>query len=241
MNTINTRYRNPPHKQALKLRPASFPAFICAVLLFLGGTFSALPAQANTAKATAKVTSSKASSKKNLSKKRSRPIYIRSMASKKERAALKERGISSGFGMRAVSRKNKRMHNGIDIPAPRNSKILAFNDGVVTFVGRKSAYGIVVIVKQIDGREALYAHMNKSAVAAGDKVRRGTHIGHVGRTGRATGYHLHFELIDGGKHLDPALHVWHSAELVLGPKDFDPTTASGKAKAAVQGTRVPAY
>ncbi|MCC8194880.1 MAG: M23 family metallopeptidase, partial [Deltaproteobacteria bacterium] len=61
-------------------------------------------------------------------------------------------------------------------------------------------------------------------VSVGDAVKRGDHIGHVGRTGRATGYHLHFEIIDEGRNLDPAQHVWLGSELVLGPTDLDPET-----------------
>lgn len=146
---------------------------------------------------------------------------MRSMLPVDERAALKERGISSGFGPRAVSQKKTRQHKGIDVPGPKDSKVVAFNDGEVIFTGSKGGYGRVVIVRQIDGREALYAHMNKSVVKMGQQVRRGDHIGHVGKTGRATGYHLHFELIDEGENLDPALHVWHGSELVLGPGDLD--------------------
>lgn len=155
-------------------------------------------------------------------KKRRATPYVRSLASLDDRAALHERGINSGFGPRKVSRRATRLHKGIDISAPRDCRILAFNDGEVVFTGRKNGYGTTVIIRQLDGREALYAHMNKAVVRIGDTVRRGDHIGHVGRTGRATGYHLHFELIDEGVHLDPALHVWHGSELVIKPGDFDP-------------------
>lgn len=158
---------------------------------------------------------------KPVAKKRPAKLNVRSILPTGEQAALKERGISSGFGPRFISKKNTRLHKGIDIPGPKNSKVLAFNDGEVIFTGSKSGYGKVVVVRQIDGREALYAHMNSYVVAIGQQVRRGDHVGHVGRTGRATGYHLHFELIDDGKNLDPAHHVWHGSELVLGPQDLD--------------------
>ncbi|GHV52516.1 hypothetical protein FACS1894206_01420 [Deltaproteobacteria bacterium] len=150
-----------------------------------------------------------------------------------------ERGISSGFTVRAVSRKKLRFHKGIDIPGPKDSPIVAYNDGEIIFAGRKSGYGTAVIIRQIDGREALYAHMNKATVAVGDTVKRGEHIGLVGRTGRATGYHLHFELIDEGEHLDPALHVWHGSELVLGPGDLDPQNTEGLTRVASPETPRP--
>ena len=116
------------------------------------------------------------------------------------------------------------MHKGIDVPAPKDSKVIAFNDGEVIFAGVKNGYGKTIIIRQLDGRDALYAHMNKYVLALGDKIKRGDHVGHVGRTGRATGFHLHFEIIDEGENLDPAVHVWHGSELVLGPKDLDPKT-----------------
>lgn len=178
------------------------------------------PASAVKKNAAKKKSSSKAVAKK--SKKRT--PYVRSLMPDEERTALRGRGISSGFGERAISKKRTRMHKGIDIPGPKDSKVIAFNDGEVIFVGVKNGYGKTVIVRQIDGREALYAHMNKYVVSMGDKIRRGDHIGHVGRTGRATGYHLHFEIIDDGQNLNPALHVWHGTELVLGPNDLNPDT-----------------
>ena len=164
----------------------------------------------------------KKSTQKKSAKKTRRAISVRSLAPEAERASLRERGISSGFGLRAISRTKTRMHKGIDIPAPKGSKVLAYNDGEVIFTGVKNGYGKTVIIRQIDEREALYAHMSGYVVSIGDQIKRGSHVGHVGRTGRATGYHLHFEIIDEGNNLDPAQHVWHGSELVLGPDDLNP-------------------
>lgn len=197
------------------------------VLAFLVTIGTALPSLAASAPKGAVSTKSKTAQKK-----KAKRLYVQSIAPADERAALKERGISSGFGLRATSRKTTRLHKGIDIPAPRDSRIMAFNDGEVIFAGRKAAYGTMVLIRQIDGREALYAHMDKAVVKRGDTVKRGTHIGHVGRTGRATGYHLHFELIDEGENLDPALHVWLGSELVLGPDDLDPSRTDGQTRVA---------
>ena len=153
---------------------------------------------------------------------RKRPLYVRSLMPKEAHQTLRERGISSGFGERAISRKKTRFHKGIDIPGPKDSKVIAYNDGEVIFTGVKNGYGNTVIIRQLDGREALYAHMNKYVVSVGETLKRGDHIGHVGKTGRATGYHLHFEIIDEGENLDPALHVWHASELVIKPNGLDP-------------------
>lgn len=200
-----------------------------------GECFSPSLAQADTARSAVKASSvpvvsntsaRKGSSKTVASPKRRRQLYVRSVMSADERESLKDRGISSGFGKRAVSRKRTRMHKGIDVPGPKNSEVIAYNDGEVIFVGVRNGYGKTVIVRQLDGRQALYAHMNKYVVSVGDTLKRGDHIGHVGRTGRATGYHLHFEIIDGTENLDPALHVWHGSELVLAPGDRDPAIAN---------------
>lgn len=209
-------------------RRIPFLVLFIALLIFSGSIFSPPTADA----AQAKTVASKASAKKPpppqqqkvASQKRRRVPYARSLMPEEERSALRDRGFSSGFGVRAISRKATRMHMGIDVPAPKGSHIMAFNDGTVTFVGVKNGYGKTVIIQQIDGREALYAHMDKYVVRIGDTIKRGDHIGHVGRTGRTTGSHLHFELIDDGQNIDPAEHVWHSAEIVLGPGELGPAT-----------------
>lgn len=199
---------------------------------------TSLPANTTAQKASppAKKVVKKPSPQKNATK---RPTYIHSLSTAEDRSALLDRGFSSGFGPRAGSKKRVSFHKGIDVPAPKDSKILAFNDGTVTFFGDRGAYGKTLVVKQIDGREALYAHMNKTVVKVGDTIRRGDHIGHVGRTGRATGYHLHFELIDDGENIDPAEHVWHSAELVLGPGELNPSTPPESSVAQQNGTSIP--
>ena len=201
-------------------------SFLCfsTADIFLPTVVMAADAAAS-AKNSSKTVVKKSTAKKSTQKKsagKSRRISVRSLASEAERTSLRERGISSGFGLRAISRTKTRMHKGIDIPAPKGSKVLAYNDGEVIFTGVKNGYGKTVIIRQIDEREALYAHMSGYVVSIGDQIKRGSHVGHVGRTGRATGYHLHFEIIDEGNNLDPALHVWHGSELVLGPGDLNP-------------------
>ena len=215
---------------SLMRRATMLLVLVCSLFCFtMGGPFlpgSALATSAKAPAATAvkKAPASKAAKVKPVSQKRRRAVYARSLMPEEEREALRDRGISSGFGDRAVSKKRTRMHKGIDVPGPKDSKVIAFNDGEVIFAGVRSGYGKTVIIRQLDGREALYAHMNKYVVSVGDKIKRGDQVGHVGRTGRATGYHLHFEIIDDGENLDPALHVWLGAELVLGPHDLDPDT-----------------
>ncbi len=240
MNTVHASGAASGTCPLLSRRSITLLVLVCSLLCFTaGGLF--LPRQAHAASHQAvtpsvKRTPAKTPKKTAAQKRRARTPYVRSLTSADERRELLERGISSGFGVRAISRKRTRMHKGIDIPGPKDSKVLAYNDGEVIFTGVKNGYGKTVVVRQLDGRDALYAHMNKYVVAVGDKVKRGDHIGHVGRTGRATGYHLHFEIIDDGKNLDPALHVWHGSELVLGPNDFDPS-ANGQTRVAEPSKR----
>ncbi|MDR0238805.1 MAG: peptidoglycan DD-metalloendopeptidase family protein, partial [Deltaproteobacteria bacterium] len=109
--------------------------------------------------------------------------------------------ISSYFGMRRLSSKTKRvrMHTGIDITAPRGAPVLAAASGVVRFADRWSAYGRVVEIDHGNGLVTRYAHLDSYANAIGAKVTAGEQIGTVGRTGRTTGAHLHFETLVNGR------------------------------------------
>lgn len=96
--------------------------------------------------------------------------------------------LSSLFG-----RRGRKMHTGIDIRAKNGTEVHASGAGVVTFAGRKRGYGKVVVLKHRT-HETLYAHLSVINVAMGDRVDQLTQIGNVGRTGNASGYHLHFEI-----------------------------------------------
>ena len=69
--------------------------------------------------------------------------------------------------------------------------------------GRYSTYGLTVDIRQYDGYLARYAHLNKIMTKVGAEVDAGIQIGEVGRTGRTTGPHLHFELIRDGESVNP--------------------------------------
>ena len=168
------------------------------------------------------------SGKKNMRAKKIRRVYVRSLMPVEQKHELRARGISSGVGPRAVSKNGKivRHHTGIDIPAPSGSPILAYNDGEVIFKGLHKGYGLCVVIRQEDGREARYAHMSKTSMQQGAMVKRGQQVGEVGRTGRATGAHLHFELVEDDEYLDPAMYIWHGSELVIGPTDINPYETS---------------
>lgn len=98
----------------------------------------------------------------------------------------------------------KRPHLGIDLAAARGTPILASRGGTVIYAGREfRGYGKMVLVESGDGWATLYAHFDKILVAEGQKVRQGEVIGAMGRTGRATGVHLHFEIRRNRGPIDP--------------------------------------
>lgn len=107
--------------------------------------------------------------------------------------------ISSPFGMRW-----NRHHKGIDIPAPKGTPILAAKSGKVIYRGyQKRGYGNVIIIQHDDGSQTAYAHARKTIVKNGKYVEKGQVIGFVGRTGKTTGAHLHFEIILDGNFVNP--------------------------------------
>ena len=95
-------------------------------------------------------------------------------------------------------------HTGIDIRAPRGTKIRTVMDGEVIKTGYARGYGRLVTVKHADGSEAIYAHMTKILAKKGQAIAVGDVIGLVGSTGNSTGNHVHFEVRDADeKLLDP--------------------------------------
>ncbi|WP_291515721.1 M23 family metallopeptidase [Bdellovibrio sp. ArHS] len=98
----------------------------------------------------------------------------------------------------------KRPHLGIDLAAPKGTPILAAQGGTVIYAGREfRGYGKMVLLESGDGWATLYAHFDKILVAEGQKVHQGEVIGAMGRTGRATGVHLHFEIRKDRGPIDP--------------------------------------
>ncbi|CAM1381446.1 M23 family metallopeptidase [Fretibacterium fastidiosum] len=115
--------------------------------------------------------------------------------------------VSSGFGKRG-----SRKHDGIDIPMPAGTVIRVAKDGVVARTGTNktpcySGYGNFVLVNHGNGLQTLYAHCQKVTVKVGQKLQEGQIIANVGRTGRATTNHLHFEVRVNGKPVNPVLYL----------------------------------
>ena len=94
-------------------------------------------------------------------------------------------------------------HRGIDFTAPMGTAVFAADRGTVVAVGRQRLYGNFVMVDHGNGVVTLYAHHRANFVREGQIVQRGQKLAEVGRTGNATGPHLHFELRVDGRHLNP--------------------------------------
>lgn len=119
------------------------------------------------------------------------------------------RGImGSGYNYRRDPFTGQReFHAGLDIVANSGTPVLATADGVVTQAGRFSSYGKAVFVSHGNGTSTRYAHLSEVDVKAGQRVKRGDRLGRVGATGRAMGFHLHYEVIIGGKKVDPLRYI----------------------------------
>jgi len=116
--------------------------------------------------------------------------------------------VSGFFGvMRSVS---PRPSQGLDLPAPVGTPVRAAAAGTVLAAGKldenNGRYGTTVVIASGDGNltQALYAHLDTTAVQPGAKVAAGQVIGTVGVTGFSTGPHLHFQLRQNGRAIDPA-------------------------------------
>lgn len=117
--------------------------------------------------------------------------------------------ITSKFGPRIdpVTKKAGDFHRGIDIAAASGTEIKAAKEGEV-FENSKNAYwGNYIIVKHAGNVFTYYCHQSKTKSPKGEKVAAGDVIGYVGRTGKATGPHLHFEVRLGGDPKDPLQYV----------------------------------
>ena len=114
--------------------------------------------------------------------------------------------ITSRFGGRESIRSSG--HTGLDIAAPKGTKIKAAASGTVIFAGYSGAYGNVVKISHGSGIKTYYAHCSKLYVKKGQKVSAGDIIAAVGSTGRSTGNHLHFEVVKNGTSLNPQNYLY---------------------------------
>lgn len=123
----------------------------------------------------------------------------------KETFLKKDVKFLSGFGMRIHPiHKIKKFHKGIDFTAPKGTAIQATGNGVVVSINKiGKGYGKHILIDHGYGYKTLYAHMSKIEVKEGQKVKKGQQIGKVGNTGSSTGAHLHYEVWQDGKAINP--------------------------------------
>lgn len=119
--------------------------------------------------------------------------------------------ICSGYGYRVdpIDRK-VRMHWGIDIGAPRGTKISATADGVVSYAGWVGGYGWTVIIDHGFGFKTAYAHCHRILVRQNESVKRGQVVARVGSTGRSISPHLHYEVRVSGMKINPYKYISNS-------------------------------
>lgn len=116
--------------------------------------------------------------------------------------------ITSGYGQRVHPVfKTKSVHSGIDIAAPAGTAVKSAAPGEVLFDGWLRGYGQVIILDHGRNYSTVYAHLSSTAVREGQIVKAGAVIGRVGKTGTATGYHLHFEVRVGSAVKDPLAYL----------------------------------
>ena len=116
--------------------------------------------------------------------------------------------VSSAFGNReSPTAGASSYHQGIDLAAPANTPVYAARSGVVTVATHGSAAGNYVSINHMDGYASIYMHLNSYVVSSGQSVSAGQLIGYVGKTGVATGYHLHFGISYSGVYVNPAAYI----------------------------------
>jgi murein DD-endopeptidase MepM/ murein hydrolase activator NlpD len=119
------------------------------------------------------------------------------------------RGIlTSGFGTRSDPLTHgPGLHLGIDIAANPGQPVLAAADGIVVLAADQNGYGLAVFISHGFGMTTRYGHLAEITVRPGQRVQRGAMVGRVGSTGRATGYHLHYEVRVDGNPVNPLAYI----------------------------------
>lgn len=121
--------------------------------------------------------------------------------------------ISSAFGWRRDPLTGQgRFHKGIDVKAAYGQAVPSVAGGTVLSAGTQGGYGLTVVVEHDSGIRTRYAHLSELAVQPGDVVTRGQDLGRVGSSGRSTGPHLHFEVLEEGRAVDPTAALQKLAE-----------------------------
>lgn len=125
--------------------------------------------------------------------------------------------VSSAYGWRRDPLHGRtRFHGGIDLAASYGTEVPAAAGGTVVSAREQGGYGLTVVVSHGDGYQTRYAHLSSIDVREGDSVGKGTLVGRVGSTGRSTAPHLHFEVLQEGRRIDPDRFVKNLASDIKG-------------------------
>jgi murein DD-endopeptidase MepM/ murein hydrolase activator NlpD len=120
------------------------------------------------------------------------------------RFAVAPGSITSSYGWRHDPFTGQaKFHRGIDVRAAYGQDIQSAGAGCVVFSGQQRGYGNTVLVEHADGVQTRYAHLSATVVQEGEMVAAGQVLGRAGKSGRATGTHLHFEVIKNGRPIAP--------------------------------------
>ena len=104
------------------------------------------------------------------------------------------------------------MHKGLDFAGEEGAAVVATGSGVVTWSDSRFGYGNLIEVDHGDGIVTRYGHNKKLLVSVGDIVTKGQKISLMGSTGRSTGPHVHYEVLQKGKQIDPLPYVYRKAD-----------------------------
>lgn len=116
--------------------------------------------------------------------------------------------LSSYFGVRTDPFTGKRArHYGLDFAGAEGSDVVATGAGVVTYAGPRYGYGNMVEINHGNGFVTRYAHNKEILVKVGEVVKKGQNIGLMGSSGRSTGPHVHFEVLQDGKVVNPLKYI----------------------------------
>lgn len=121
---------------------------------------------------------------------------------------LEDGWISSRYGRRSDPFNGRpEMHHGVDFAGRAGADILAVASGVVIFSGKRAGFGRLVEIDHGNGYVTRYAHNKENLVAVGDAVTRGHPVARLGSSGRSTGPHVHFEVLQDGKQVNPMSYI----------------------------------
>jgi murein DD-endopeptidase MepM/ murein hydrolase activator NlpD len=135
----------------------------------------------------------------------SRSLHERVMPSGRP---IAEGWLSSKYGKRNDPFTGKQdFHKGLDFAGKKGSEVIVVGDGVVSWAGKRTGYGNLIEVNHGNGYITRYGHNERHLVEVGEKVKKGQQIALMGSTGRSTGPHVHFEVLQNGKTVNPSKYI----------------------------------